>query len=143
MKKYEGYLICTDFDGTFALPNAELSEENLAAVRDFQQNGGLFTIASGRTPTFIRELGDRFRPNAPVIAMNGAMLCDENDGRVLRRFPMSRDVLAIMDDIAATGLPQRMSLWNEYEIRDDWTREDGVLPSVRFKSLRREIMACS
>ena len=112
-------------------------------MRDFQQNGGLFTIASGRTPTFIRELGDRFRPNAPVIAMNGAMLCDENDGRVLRRFPMSRDVLAIMDDIAATGLPQRMSLWNEYEIRDDWTREDGVLPSVRFKSLRREIMACS
>ena len=29
MKKYEGYLICTDFDGTFALPNARLSEENL------------------------------------------------------------------------------------------------------------------
>ena len=135
MKKYEGYLICTDFDGTFALPNARLSEENLEAVSYFQQNGGLFTIASGRTPTFIRELGDRFRPNAPIIAMNGAMLCDENDGHVLRRFPMSRDVLEIMDDIAATGLPQRMSLWNEYEIRDDWTREDGVLPSARFKSL--------
>ena len=135
MKKYEGYLICADFDGTFALPNAELSDENLEAVRDFQANGGLFTIASGRTPTFIRELGDRFRPNAPVIAMNGAVLCDESDGHVLRRFPMSRDVLAIMDDIAATGLPRRMSLWNEYEIRDDWTREDGVLPSVRFKSL--------
>ena len=102
MKKYEGYLICTDFDGTFALPNARLSEENLEAVSYFQQNGGLFTIASGRTPTFIRELGDRFRPNAPIIAMNGAMLCDENDGHVLRRFPMSRDVLEIMDDIAAT-----------------------------------------
>ena len=95
----------------------------------------LDTIASGRTPTFIRELGDRFRPNAPIIAMNGAMICDENDGHVLRRFPMSRDVLEIMDDIAATGLPRRMSLWNEYEIRDDWTREDGVLPSARFKSL--------
>ena len=135
MKKYEGYLICTDFDGTFALPGAKLSDENLEAVRYFQENGGRFTIASGRTSAFIRELGDRCRPNAPLIAMNGALLCDENDGHILKRFPVSRDLLDVLDDIAATGLAQRMSLWNEYEIRDDWHIEDDILPSAHFAAL--------
>lgn len=135
MKKYEGFLICTDFDGTFALPGAQLSEENLKAVRYFQENGGLFTIASGRTPAFIRALNDRFHPNAPVIAMNGALICDEHDGHVLRRYPMDRGVIDILDELAATGLPECMSLWNEEEIRDDWHSTDGIKPSECFSSL--------
>ncbi len=135
MKKYEGFLICTDFDGTFALPGAQLSKENLKAVRYFQENGGLFTIASGRTPAFIRALADQFTPNAPVIAMNGALICDEHTGRILRRYPMDRGVLALMDELAETGLPECMSLWNEHEIRDDWHASDGLKPSERFSGL--------
>lgn len=132
MKKYEGYLICTDFDGTFALPNAHLSDENIEAVRYFQEQGGLFTIASGRSAAFIRNLDERFRPNAPLIVMNGAMICDENDGHVLHSFPMQRNVLESLDALAATGLPRQISVWNEHEIRNDWRKGNGILPSVCF-----------
>ena len=135
MKKYEGYLICTDFDGTFALPDAQLSDENVEAVRYFQDQGGLFTVASGRSAQFIRKYADRFRPNAPLIVMNGSMICDENDGHVLHCFPMPRSILEVLDDLAKTGLSKRMSLWNEFEIRDDWQCENGILPSECFSDL--------
>ena len=47
MKKFEGMLLITDFDGTLAC-HGTISEENCSAIRYFQENGGLFTFSSGR-----------------------------------------------------------------------------------------------
>lgn len=75
MGKYEGYLIATDFDGTFAGPGAVISRENLLAVRHFQENGGLFTIASGRVPSFLAGYQQEIQANAPLICTNGSVIC--------------------------------------------------------------------
>ena len=132
MGKFDGYLICTDFDGTFALPGAALSRENLDAVKYFQGEGGLFSIASGRTPQFIRGLVGPFGVNAPVIAMNGTMVCDERSFAVIRDYPMSGDVITVLDEIAALGMCENLTLWNADEARNRWQRDSGVAPSAHY-----------
>ena len=113
MGKYDGYLLCTDFDGTFALPGTKLSEENLAAIRRFQAEGGLFTIASGRQPQFLRELVGPFEANAPIIAMNGTMICDEHSFAVIKDYPVGEEILPVLDEIADLDLCDNLILWNE------------------------------
>ena len=146
MGKYDGYLLCTDFDGTFALPGTRLSEENLAAVKRFQKGGGLFTIASGRQPQFIRELVKSFEVNAPVIAMNGTMVCDERSFRIIRDYPMEGDVLGLLDEVAALNLCDHITLWNDQEARDMWHRDSGLTPGQYYanhpKPWYKAVMVC-
>ena len=96
--KYSGYLICTDIDGTLVDSKGEISPKNLAAIEDFQANGGLFTVSTGRLPDYVRKFA--FRPNAPVIAVNGTLIADPVTGRRLREFPLAcgyGDVLAYIE----------------------------------------------
>ncbi len=147
MGKFDGYLLCTDFDGTFALPGAVLSRENLDAVRYFQGEGWLFTIASGRTPRFIRELTASFEVNAPVIALNGTMVCDPFSFEVMKEYPMDGDCLAVLDEIASGGLCGSITLWNAGEARVRWTRDvademPGAFYARHPRPWYKAVMAC-
>lgn len=46
--KFFGYLICTDCDGTLTYDIGKVSEKNVRAIKYFQSEGGLFTLATGR-----------------------------------------------------------------------------------------------
>lgn len=47
--KFEGYLLVADFDDTFCPEHgAPVPEENRRAAQHFMDEGGLFTIATGR-----------------------------------------------------------------------------------------------
>ena len=83
MGKFDGYLICTDFDGTFAT-KAEPVEKNLPAVRYFTENGGHFSIATGRSVEFIREKQLEGLINAPACLFNGSVVYDYGKNAVLR-----------------------------------------------------------
>lgn len=82
MGKFDGILLCTDFDGTFA-HKAEVSPENCKAVQYFEENGGRFTVVSGRHPLFLKEHEIGFQVNAPLVGYNGALILDENTGFIL------------------------------------------------------------
>ncbi len=87
MQKYKGYLICTDIDGTLVNSNGEISEKNLGAIKRFQQEGGLFTVATGRVADYVLKFP--FVPNAPVIGVNGTVILDLDSNEVIRDFPLS------------------------------------------------------
>ena len=74
--KFKGYLILSDIDGTLTDDRGQISPENAAAIRYFQENGGLMTVASGRYPWYIEKYSDTFRPNTYVVGINGTMLYD-------------------------------------------------------------------
>lgn len=92
MGKYEGYLIATDFDGTFAGPGAVISRENSLAIRHFQAGGGLFTIASGRIPSFLARYSEDFVANAPLICTNGTVICDQDSLKILHCMTFSEGI---------------------------------------------------
>ena len=62
MGKYDGILLCTDFDGTLYFEK-NITAENIEAIRCFQENGGFFTVATGRFPSFIKEFEPSVKPN--------------------------------------------------------------------------------
>ena len=71
--KFDGILLCSDFDGTLFVKKA-ISKENADAIRYFQENGGYFTIASGRYPDFLAGFRDQVCANTYLIGLNGAMI---------------------------------------------------------------------
>lgn len=80
-KKFAGYLLASDYDGTIQPYGKPIPERNLAAIRYFMEEGGLFTVATGRAqPSMQRRLPDILH-NAPVILCNGAQVYDYESGR--------------------------------------------------------------
>ncbi len=84
MKRFAGTLIVTDLDGTYLYDDHHISAENRAAVRYFMDNGGLFTVATGRSKAGMEHFFPQLELNAPAILYNGAVIHD---------FEQKRDVL--------------------------------------------------
>lgn len=84
MGKYDGYLICSDLDGTFTNHEGIITKETTEAVRYFQSEGGKFTFATGRLPYYIDTLKEYVIPNAPLISVNGACIYDMKEEKYLR-----------------------------------------------------------
>ncbi len=87
---FDGYLICSDCDGTLTDSKGGLSEENAGAIRYFQERGGRFTLATGRFVNHLEQFRDSLQVNAPVVALNGTMLYDLEQGRECVNWRMSR-----------------------------------------------------
>ena len=69
-------LLITDMDGTF-LPASKIpGKKSLEAISDFQSNGGLFSIATGRALQAAKQYFDSFKVNCPIIMCNGGMVYD-------------------------------------------------------------------
>ena len=82
MGKFDGILLCSDIDGTL-LTKDGLPEENVTAIKYFQENGGRFTLCTGRLFDFLDKYSDVLVPNAPFIAMNGTLIVDKTTDAVL------------------------------------------------------------
>jgi Cof subfamily protein (haloacid dehalogenase superfamily) len=75
LKKFDKVLLASDFDGTLKDDNGVITKDVLDAVRYFQENGGFFTLATGRTYQGLR-LYDNSVYNAPALFANGALAYD-------------------------------------------------------------------
>lgn len=76
MKRFEGKLILTDLDGTYLFDDHHISQENRTAVRYFMDNGGLFTVATGRSKAGMEHFFPELEINAPAILYNGSVIYD-------------------------------------------------------------------
>lgn len=90
MGKFDGILLCSDIDGTL-LTKDGLPEENIKAIKYFQENGGRFTLCTGRLFDFLDKYSHLVLPNAPFIAMNGTMIVDKSSGKTLYSCPLELD----------------------------------------------------
>ena len=109
MGKFDGVLICSDIDGTL-LSRGVLPEENQRAIKYFQDNGGRFTLCTGRNYDFFDKFAHLVRPNAPFIAMNGTIINDRETGDILYSCPLSADPGKIVTD-ALRELPYLTSAY--------------------------------
>lgn len=83
MGKYSGVLICSDFDGTL-YDGRQIPENNMQAIRELREGGGLFTVISGRPPMFLHDYFEEYSFGVPVGALNGAVLYDLDNERIVR-----------------------------------------------------------
>ena len=100
MGKYDGILICSDFDGTFASGSVVIPQ-NAEAVRHFQAEGGMFTLSTGRSHRHFADFKDVFWPNAPMLCYNGSVLYDPDTDKVLYEGYMDEAICDDMKEILA------------------------------------------
>jgi Cof subfamily protein (haloacid dehalogenase superfamily) len=104
MGKFDGVIIATDFDGTFYC-NREIKEENLEAIRYFTENGGKFTVCSGRGHRFLLDFEPKLPINTYTIAYNGARIVDTETEAVIYKEFCDRHLFDILDRIVQDALP--------------------------------------
>lgn len=80
---FEGYLLVSDMDGTLLRGDHTISEKNKQALHCFTQNGGKFTVATGRMVDAVRAYMPDLPINAPAILHNGAKIYDYAAERTL------------------------------------------------------------
>ena len=94
MKKYDGILLCSDLDGTLSNSDGKISNENLEAIDYFCKNGGHFTLCTGRNPEFAKKLTEAgLNINAPLTALNGAMIYSFEKEEILYENPIDKSQL--------------------------------------------------
>ncbi len=95
-KKFYGYLICTDMDGTLLDSNRKVSRENAQAIKYFQENGGFFTVSTGRVYTFLDNFKNDFCVNTHVIQLNGTSIYDMYNKTVIFEKSLDKKLLQNM-----------------------------------------------
>ena len=85
MGRFDGVLFFSDYDDTLYNSSRAVSPENRAAIRYLIENGGRFSIATGRAHrTFTPQIEKEDLPiNAPVVLSNGAAIYDYAGDRYL------------------------------------------------------------
>lgn len=85
MGKFTGVLLASDFDNTIVDTAASFrggaempvpGGRTLAALAYFMENGGRFTVATGRALASFQRLVDAVPMNAPAVLCNGAAIYD-------------------------------------------------------------------
>ena len=101
--KFQGVLLISDYDDTLYGSDFRVSEENRAAIRYFMEQGGLFTVATGRArKTFTPQVEKENIPlNAPAILSNGATVFDFQTDQLVRRTYLPYRVVQDLLDLCA------------------------------------------
>lgn len=76
MGKFDGVLLCTDYDDTFCTATGAVPRANQEAVAYFKEQGGLFTVATGRAHNTFAPHVHLAGINAPAVLSNGSQLYD-------------------------------------------------------------------
>ena len=80
---YSDILLTVDYDRTLTAPNSTIPERNLEAIRYFLENGGAFTVNTGRSLPMIQRFKDKVPVNAPLLLYNGAVAYDVQQDKLV------------------------------------------------------------
>ncbi len=98
MRPFEDVLITADYDRTLTGPDGTLPERNLEAIRYFMEQGGTFTVNTGRSPVTARGVMEQVPVNAPFLLMNGSVSC--LDGVFADEKVIDLDPWTVLDKLA-------------------------------------------
>lgn len=87
---YSDILLCVDFDRTLTAMDGSIPERNLEAIHYFIENGGSFTVNTGRSYVSFLPFLDIVPINAPLLLMNGSGSWEQGN---------FQDIVAIETDV--------------------------------------------
>ena len=130
MSELSGVLLVCDFDNTIAstkeslqrgLPFPGVPEENRAAILRFMEQGGRFSVVTGRAFPAYRDIRPLVPTNCPTGLFNGAALYDYEKGEYVYRNGVSERFYAYCREVldAFPTLGMEIFMWDErvYAVR--------------------------
>lgn len=98
-KKFKGYLLISDMDGTLLNSNKKISKNNIEAINRFVAQGGIFTFATGRMLESAKKYLDVVNVNVPVILYNGSKIHDYSKEETIYELFLEDEVKNILKQI--------------------------------------------
>ena len=104
---YSKWLLISDIDGTLNTKSFKLPENNKIAIKEFVNNGGNFTLCSGRNLQSLSIHYNRLGINTPAIFLNGAGIYDfKNNEMIYQNFISSEGEKIILNVLENHKLAQ-------------------------------------
>ena len=104
---FDGCLLACDIDGTLIV-NDYIPQRNIEAIKYFVSEGGIFSLATGRTAGAVSCVTDKIDCVSPSIVANGRMIYDfQNDKTLFEVFVPCDDrkiVKAVLDGCKTVGV---------------------------------------
>ena len=82
MPDFSDILLTVDYDRTLTAPDSTIPERNIEAIRYFIENGGAFTVNTGRSVPMTKVFRDIVPVNAPLLLYNGSAAYDLSTGKL-------------------------------------------------------------
>ncbi len=92
MKKFDGVLLASDYDGTLYDENGVITPVVREAISYFISEGGKFTVCTGRTFQGFKAYESSYI-NSPVILANGAMIYDYEKNEIVHASYIYEDII--------------------------------------------------
>ena len=73
---FSDILLTVDYDRTLTAPDSTIPERNIEAIRYFLENGGAFTVNTGRSLPMAQAFKDKVPTSAPLLLYTGAAAYD-------------------------------------------------------------------
>ena len=96
MGKFSDLILVSDFDQTLTDFDSHIPQTNLDAIEFFIAEGGIFTLATGRSLPMSRYRFQAVPVNAPLIVCNGAVCFDPATEEVLFCHPLPESCMELM-----------------------------------------------
>ena len=129
---FSDVLLTVDYDRTLTAPDSTIPARNLEAIRYFIQNGGAFTVNTGRSLPMTKVFRDKVPVNAPLLLYNGALTYDLHTGQVsavsipLPQAETIRRCMALLPEMVTEiqGMDAHY-IFEENPIWDDFSESNG------------------
>lgn len=102
---FRDVLLAVDFDRTLTAKDATIPQLNLEAIRYFMENGGAFTVNTGRSLPMYHSHLNSVPVNAPLLLYNGSAAYDKTTGQLVNACPIDLDPEQLIIDLQ-TKFPQ-------------------------------------
>ena len=99
---FSDVLLTVDYDRTLTAPDSTIPERNLEAIRYFMENGGAFTINTGRSMPMTKVFRDKVPVNAPLLLYNGSAAYDLNEKRLTFMHKLDMDMWETVRELMET-----------------------------------------
>ena len=97
---FSDVLLTVDFDRTLTDPNSQIPQRNLEAIRWFMEQGGAFTVNTGRSiPMCQGKLLPEVPVNVPLLLYNGSAAYDKATGQLINVHPIDLDPDAVIEEM--------------------------------------------
>ena len=94
---YSDVLLTVDFDRTLTGPDSQIPQRNLDAIAYFMENGGAFTVNTGRSTSTFWQYLDTIPVNAPFLLYNGSAAYE--NGKLTQCVVIDLDVWQTMEQV--------------------------------------------
>ena len=97
---FSDILLTVDYDHTMTAPDTTIPERNIEAIRYFMENGGAFTVNTGRSVPMARVIAEKVPLNAPLLLYNGSAAYDTKTNTFVFAHTIDMDMESTLREVA-------------------------------------------